>query len=247
MEMFENLTNVTEAKKHSGRKETWSCKQNEGSGETLVNEQSEGLAINDEASESSPVDTQLMEAKHDLTIRELDILKERIMPLMPGKEVEWVIITQDITKTLTLKNKQAMLQTMCKKLENHVEALAKVKILLVQTAQRPEQYTNPLGQFCEWLLGRCKCTARQQLIKFNLLLKNMNWSWETNPVNQILAIMHEVHFTWDDVVSNNAVRDDFKAILARKMKPSMYVILCEKPTREWCDEIVMRSPKFGKF
>ena len=159
------------------------------------------------------------------------------MPLMPGKEVEWAIITQDITKTLTHKNKKEMLQIMCKKLKNHAEALAKVKILLFHAAQRPDQYTNPLGKFYEWLLGRYKCTARQQLIKFNLLLKNMNWSWETNPVDQILAIMHEVHFTWDDVVSNNAVRDDFKAMLARKMKPSMYMILCERPTREWCEEI----------
>jgi len=183
------------------------------------------------------VNMQPIEAKHDLTIRELDILKERIMPLMPGKEVEWVTITQDITKPLTLKNKKATLQAMCNKLENHVEALAKVKILLVQAAQRPDQYTDPLGKFYEWLVGRYKYTARQQLIKFNLLLKNMNWSWETNPVDQILAMMHEVHLTWDDVVSNKAVRDDFKATLARKMKPSMYMILCERPTREWCEEI----------
>jgi len=254
--MFENLKDANEPTKHPGQKETWTCKQGERSKENMdgenpetrvATEQSEELATEDKASECSPVDTPLIETKNDLTMRELDTLKERIMPLMPEKEIEWVIITRDITKKLTLTNKKAMLQIMCKNLEHHADAFAKAKILLVHTAQRPDQYPDPLEEFYAWLLRKYKCTARQQLIKFNLLLKNMNWSWETNPVNQILAIMHEVHFTWDDVVSNNAVRDDFKAILARKMKPSMYVILCEKPTREWCDEIVMRSPKFGKF
>ena len=66
--MFENLTNDSETKKHSGQKETWSCKQGERSGENIdgenpetrvANEQSEELATNDEASECSSVDTQL--------------------------------------------------------------------------------------------------------------------------------------------------------------------------------------------
>ena len=244
--MFENLMNVSETKKHSGQKETWSCKQGERSEEKIDGknsetgvaiEQSEKLATEDKASECSPLDMRLNEAKHDLTIRELDILKERIMPLIPGKEIEWVIITRDITKKLTLTNKKAMLQIMCKNLEKHADAFAKAKILLVHTAQRPDQYPDPLEEFYAWLLKRYKRTARQQLIKFNLLLKNMNWSWETNPVDQILAIMHEVHFTWDDVVSNDAVRDDFKAIIARKMQTSLYVMLCEKPVKEWYDEI----------
>jgi len=244
--MSENLTKVSETKKHSRQKETWSCKQRERSEENIdgenfetraANEQSKELAANDEASECSSVDTHLLKTKHDLAIRELDILKERIMPLMPGKEVEWAIITRDITKTLTTKNKKEMLQTMCKKLKNHAEAFAKVKILLVHAAQRPDHYTNPLEKFYKWLLGRYKCTARQQSIKFNWLLRNMNWSWETNPVDQILTIMHEVHLTWDNVMSNNAVRDDFKAILASKMETSTYAMLDEKPVEEWNQEI----------
>ena len=244
--MSENLTKVSETKKNSRQKETWSCKQRERSEENIdgenfetraANEQSKELAANDEASECSSVDTHLLKTKHDLAIRELDILKERIMPLMPGKEVEWAIITRDITKTLTTKNKKEMLQTMCKKLKNHAEAFAKVKILLVHAAQRPDHYTNPLEKFYKWLLGRYKCTARQQSIKFNWLLRNMNWSWETNPVDQILTIMHEVHLTWDNVMSNDAMRDDFKAILASKMGTSTYVMLNKKPVEEWYAEI----------
>jgi len=244
--MFENLKNVSEPTKHSGQKNTWSCKQGERSEERIdeedsetgvATEPSEKLATEDKASECSPVNMQLSETKHDLTMRELDILKERIMPLMPEKEIEWVIITRDITNTLTIRDKKAMLQIICKKLEQHADAFAQVRILLVHAAQWPDQYPNPLEEFYAWLLRKYKGTARQQVIKFNSLLKNMHWSWETNPADRILAIMHEVYLTWDDAVSNNVVRDEFKAIIASKIKPSLYVMLCEKPVNEWYNEI----------
>jgi len=78
IEMFENLTNVSETKKYSGQKETWSGKQGERSGENIdrkhpetraVNVHNEALATNDEASECSPVDAQPIKAKHELTIK----------------------------------------------------------------------------------------------------------------------------------------------------------------------------------
>jgi len=256
--MSENLRNVSEINKHSRQKKTWPCKQKERSEENFdggnfetraVNERSKELAANDEASECSSADMHPIETKHNLTIRELDILKERIMPLMPKKEIEWVMMTRDVTNNLTIRDKKAMLQIMCKKLKNHAEAFAKVKILLVHAAQKPDHYTNPLEEFYKWLLGKYKCTVRQQAIKFNWLLKNMNWSWKINPVDQILAKMHEVHLTWDDVMSNDAMRDDFKAILASKMKTSTYVMLNKKPVEEWYQEItkIWKSLKKGKL
>jgi len=122
---------------------------------------------------------------------------------------------------------------MCKNLKNHADALDKVKSLLVHTAQRPDQYPNPLGEFYEWLARKYKRTTRQQLIRFNLSLKNMSWSWETNPADRIIAIMHEENFTWDEVESNDALRDDIKAFIGSKMDVSMYSTLCEKPVKEW--------------
>jgi len=254
--MSENLTNVSETKKHSRQKETWSCKQRERSEENIdgenfetmaVNGRSKELAANDETSECSSADTHLLETKRDLTIRELDILRERIMPLMPKKEIEWVMMTRDVTNTLTIRDKKAMLQVICRKLEQHAEAFAQVKILLVHAAQWPDKYPDPLEKFYEWLLGRYKYTTRQQLIKLNGLLENMRWTWETNPADKILAIMHEAHLTWDNVMSNDAMRDDFKAILASKMETSTYVMLNKKPVEEWYQEIteIWKSLKKG--
>jgi len=244
--MSENLMNVSEINKHSRQKKTWSCKQKERSEENFdggnfktraVNERSKELAANDEASECSSVDMHPIETKHNLTIRELDILKERIMPLVPKKEIEWVMMTRDVTNNLTIRDKKAMLQVICRSLERHAEAFAQVKILLIQAAQWPEKYPDPLQNFYEWLLKRYKYTTRQQLIKLSELLENMRWSWETNPADKILAIMHEVHLTWDNVMSNDAMRDDFKAILASKMGTSTYVMLNKKPVEEWYAEI----------
>jgi len=255
MKVFKNSKNVNEITEHPGQKETRSCEEG---GRTEVNmdeenpeirvatEESDESATDDKASECSQVTGQVSETKYDLTIRELDILKGRIMPLMPGKEIEWVIITRDITKTLTITDKKAMLQIMCKNLEHHADTFTKVKILLVHMAQRPDQYPNPLEEFYAWVLEKYKGTARQQLVKFNLLLKNMSWSWETNPADRILAIMHEVHFTWDDVENNDALRDEIKAFIGSKMDISTYSALCEKPVKEWCDEItnIWRILKF---
>ena len=236
----------SETMEHPGQKETWLREKikrpevnidEENPEASVVTEESDESATDDKASECSQVNTQLSEIKHDLTIGELDTLKERIMPLMPGKEIEWVIITRDITNTLTITDKKAMLQIMCENLEHHADALAKIKILLVHTAQRPDQYPNPLEEFYAWLLRRYKCTARQQLIKFKSLLQNMRWSWEVGPVDQISEIMHEVHFTWDDVENNDALRDEIKAFIRSKMDISTYSTLSEKPVKEWYDEI----------
>ena len=255
--MSGNLTNVSETKIHSRQKETWSCRQRERSEENIdgenfetraANEQSKELAVNDEASECSSVDTRLVKTKHDLTIRELDILKERIMPLMPKKEIEWVMMTRDVTNTLTIRDKKAMLQVIWRKMEQHVDAFAQVKILLVHAAQWPDQYPDPLEKFYEWLLERYKYTTRQQLIKLSGLLENMRWSWETNPADKILAILHEVNMTWEDMVNNDAARDDFKAMLASKTTLSSYRMLCQKPVKEWYQEItkIWKSSKKGK-
>ena len=255
MKVVKNLRNVNETTERPGQEETWPCKKGGRSEENVdeenperrvATEESDESATNDTAIDCSLVNMQLGEVKHNLTIRELDILKERIMPLMPGKEIEWVIITREITKTLTLTDKKAMLQTMCKNLGHHADALAKVKILLVHMAQRPDQYPNPLEEFYAWVLEKYKGTARQQLIKLNLLLKNMSWSWETNPADRILAIMHEVHFTWDDVENNDALREEIKLFIGSKMDISTYSTLCEKPVKEWYDEItnIWRILKF---
>jgi len=246
MKVFKKVKSGSETTERPEQKKIWACEKGEKSDENPDEENSE---IRETIEESDELDidvtardclqknAQLSEVKRDLTIRELDILKERIMPLMPEKEIEWVMMTRDVTNTLTIRDKKAMLQVICRKLEQHADAFAQVKILLVHAAQWPDQYPDPLEEFYKWLLGRYKYTTRQQLIKLNGLLENMRWSWETNPADKILAILHEVNLTWEDVVSNDAARDDFKAIIASKMTPSLYMMLCQKPVNEWYAEI----------
>jgi len=49
--------------------------------------------------------------------------------------------------------------------------------------------------------------------------------------------MHEVHLTWDDAVQIKAFRDELEAIIGSKMETNMYLKLCEKPVKEWYNEI----------
>ena len=99
------------------------------------------------------------ESKYDLTIKELDKLGKRILPLMPGNEIEWVTITRDLTKNLTFKDKKAMLQIMREKLGQHVSASAQAAILLVHTARWPDEHPDPLEKFYEWLLRNHQLTV----------------------------------------------------------------------------------------
>jgi len=246
MKVFTKVNKVNETTEHQGQRGIWSHEKGERS-EVNIDEDNpeirvatvdnEESATDNRTSERSQVITQRNENKHDLTIGELDILQERIMPLRRGDEIEWVMMTQDVTKGLTITDKKAMLQIMWKKLENHADALNKVKILLVHAAQRPDQYPNPLDEFYAWMTRQYKCTARQRLIQLNVLLKRMFWSWGSNPADRILAIMHEVHFTWDDVENNEALRDEIKAFIRSNMGVSMNSVLCEKPVKEWYKEI----------
>jgi len=142
--------------KHPGRNGTWSLDELKRSKASTNKENSETNVVIGASENPTTIEgtdecvqkrTQTDELKRDLTIKELDKLKERTMPLIPGKEIEWAVITQDITKTLTPTDEKAMLQLMRKNLTQHEEALAKVKILLVHTAQWPDQYPNPLENF----------------------------------------------------------------------------------------------------
>ena len=130
-----------------------------------------------------------------------------------------------------------MLQIMREKLGQHASASAQAAILLVHTARWPDEHPDPLEKFYKWLLRKHQLTVGQQLAKFRLLMQNMLWSWGNNPADRILEIMHEVHLTWDDAVQINAFRDDLEAIIGSKMETNMYLKLCEKPVKEWYNEI----------
>ena len=82
---------------HPGQKETWLRDKMEGP-EVNRNEEnpekrvatveSDESATSDKARGCPQVNTSPGEIKQDLTIKELNLLKKRIMPLMPGREIE---------------------------------------------------------------------------------------------------------------------------------------------------------------
>jgi len=187
--------------------------------------------------ESSREQAQTGELKYDLTISELDKLGKRIIPLTAGNEIGWAIITRDLTENLTLKNKKVILEIMLKKLGQHGDASAQAVVLLVQTAREPDEYSDPLERFHEWLLRKYQLTIRQQMAKFRLLLQNMPWSWESNPADRLREIMHEVHLTWGEAAQINAFQEELKAIIGSKMEADIYLKLCEKPVKEWYNEM----------
>jgi len=243
MKMFNKLKNEVDKKEAEMRKKDGKKKENVHTKNWEDIKTSVDTANSDKpiwiegATEGLPKQARPIESEYDLTIKELDKLGKRILPLTIGSEIEWVTITRDLTKELTLENKKAMLQIMYKKLGQHADALAQAKILMVHTAQRPDKYPDPLDKFYDWLLRKHQLTVRQQLTKFRTLMQNMLWFWRNNPADRILEIMHEVQLTWDDAMQIKALREELKAMIGSKIGIKMYLTLCEKPINEWWGEI----------
>jgi len=184
----------------------------------------------------------------ELTITDLGKI---IMPLIPGKEIEWVTITRNLTQRVMQIDKVVVLQTTVQQLKNHPDALAKAIALLVQAGREPKKDIDPLGKFYEWLEINYQITKRQQIIKFASLLKGLSWSWKSNPADKLQEILNEVYLTWADIAQDVFLCAELKAAVVTDISSSTFLILNEIPLEKWYEEITsiwmqLRDRETGK-
>ena len=157
-------------------------------------------------------------------------LKKLVMPLMPGQEVDWAIITRDpVINRLQPGNERLKFH----QLSSHPEALAQAMALLIQAARSKDADFNPLQKFFDWLCIKYKSTPRQRRVQFAQLLKNILWTWKDNPADQIRDAMNKVHLTWEEVVQDTALREELKAGVANKLDDGLFLTLSETPIADW--------------
>lgn len=164
-------------------------------------------------------------------------LKKLVMLLLPGQEVEWAIITQDLVNKLPAGNGGLKLQAITQQLKNHPDALAQAMALLIQAARHKDEDINPLQNFFDWLCVKYQSTSRQRRVQFAKLLKDISWTWQDNPADQIRDAVNKVHLTWNEVVQDTALREELKAEVAAKLDAGLFLTLSETPIAEWYGKI----------
>ena len=183
-------------------------------------------------------------------IEKLGFLAKTIMPLQPGKETEWVMITRELTKHRTIKSDENLILTLIlHKLLGHSRAYHRAKILLVQSAKTQGKETDTLEKLYEWILQNYQLSLRQQIGMFKKELHHMHWSWENNPADDLAVIMHAVQLTWEEVNKTQELREELETFLASKLGTSLYITLKERPVNEWYEEItrIYKSQKMNKY
>ena len=182
-------------------------------------------------------------------IEKLRFLAETIMPLQPGKEIEWVIITRELTKHRAIKcDENLMLTLIIHKLLGHSRAYHRAKILLVQSAKAQGKEKDTLEKLYEWILQNYQLSLRQQIEMFKKELHHMHWSWENNPADDLTVIMHAVQLTWEEVNKTQELREELETFLASKLGTNLYITLKERPVNAWYEEItrIYKSQKMNK-
>jgi len=182
-------------------------------------------------------------------IEKLRFLAKTIMPLQPGKETEWVMITRELTKHRTVKSDENLILTLIlHKLLGHSRAYHRAKILLVQSAKAQGKEIYTLEKLYEWILQNYQLSLRQQIEMFKKELHHMHWSWENNPADDLTVIMHVVQLTWEEVNKTQELREELETFLASKLGTSLYITLKERPVNAWYEEItrIYESQKMNK-
>jgi len=210
--------------------------------ERLENEEETSEPAGEQASPLNPmledqepkVEEALANQTHRSSGELIKEVKRLMMLLLPGQEVDWAIITQNLVENeLPSGNDMLKLQAITQQLQDHPEAQAQAMALLIQAAHNKGQDTKPLQEFFEWICVKYKSTARQQRLQFARLLKDILWNWHDNPVDQIREAMNKVHLTWDEVVQDTALREELKVGVASKLDDGLFLTLSETPISDW--------------
>ena len=159
------------------------------------------------------------------------------MPLMPGQEISWATLMEQLLSRGRPGEEALALQALIPQLTGHTEVAAQATSLLVQAAGKPLQEQKVLATFFQWMRSKYQLSPRQKRSILARKLREMRWNWRTNPADKIANILSEVQLTWDDVVQQPALREELEAALASKVDISLQLRITQKPIHQWEQEI----------
>jgi len=160
-------------------------------------------------------------------------LKRVVIPLVPGNEIYWAIITEPVVKRGRQGEETTILQALMPQLQSHAEATAQATTLLVQAANDPHKGREVLTNLFQWLRSRYRLTPRQKRANFARKLREMQWTWRTNPADKITEIMTASQLTWDQVLGDQTLREELEAALASKLDLSLHLQITKKDPKDW--------------
>ena len=164
-------------------------------------------------------------------------LKRVMMPLMPGQEISWATLMEQLLSRGRPGEEALALQALIPQLTGHAEVAAQATSLLVEAAGKPLQEQKVLSTFFQWMRSKYQLSPRQKRSILARKLREMRWNWRTNPADKIANILSEVQLTWDDVIRQPALREELEAALASKVDISLQLRITQKPVQQWEQEI----------
>ena len=170
------------------------------------------------------------QAEKTLSIRDV----KRIMTnLVPGQEITWVTITEQVLARLVPGEEALALHALIPQLKAHREAKAEAISLLTQAIGKPDQERETLTNFFNWIRNTYKLSPRKKRGMFARKIREMEWDWNSNPVDKITGILAETQLTWEDVIEQPALREELEAAIASKLNITLKLEITQRSPEEW--------------
>jgi len=170
------------------------------------------------------------QVKKRLSIRDM---KRVITQLVPGQEITWATITEQVLTRLVPGEEALALHALIPQLKAHKEAKAEAISLLTQAIGKPDQERETLTNFFNWIRNTYKLSPRKKRGMFVRKIREMEWDWNSNPVDKITGILAETQLTWEDVIEQPALREELEAAMASKLNMTLKLEITQRPPEEW--------------
>jgi len=190
----------------------------------------EPTKVQEDQTKATSIVDQTMHTSPPLRIQDI---KRVVIPLIPGNEVAWAILTEQAVKRGKKGEETMILQALMPQLSGHTEASSQATMLLVQAANDPVKGGEVLTTFFQWLLSRYRLTPRQKRANFIRKLREMQWTWQVNPADVLTGIITTSQLTWDQVLGNPALKEELEATLASNLDISLHLQITKRDPKDW--------------
>ena len=160
-------------------------------------------------------------------------MRRVMMPLVPGQEITWATIMEQIVNRWIPGEEALALQALIPQLMAHSEVAAQATSLLAQAAGKPCKEREVLPIFFNWIRSKYQLSPRKKREIFARKLRKMRRNWRSNPADKITSILTEVQLTWEEVVNQPALREELEAALASKLDITLQLKITQRSPEEW--------------
>ena len=168
--------------------------------------------------------------KNRLSIRDM---KSVMMPLLPGREIEWATMMEPILTRGIPGEETLALQALIPHLKGHSEVAAQATNILVQAAGETYEEKDVLSVFFSWIKKKYQWSPRKKREMFAKKLQEIKWNWRSNPVDKITHILAQVQLTWGELENQPALREELEAALGSNLNVSLQLEIIQRPPEEW--------------